>query len=291
MNNIQEEIQLKLAVTLSEIRDKITQADYKEPIPAKFKALRLKHKKELDALNLKFEGVVERCKTNKSDPEKDLEYIDVKNSLSQALELLNRDCMGELADSSGAFLVAIAEAHSHFIENLVNLATVWEVEERVNFDSIKEMFINWRENTVASIHLYMKHGDILLKFTDEDARNQQIMRHRNAAVMCDCSPFNEVAGSVGYDVLPAPFHKINVRNVKAIDRARDFLTSFSILTFKNPFTWELVKFRNTGDIPKRFLEHSDHGVYSEQAKQMVTAKLKTDIAKISGDSFLLICSN
>jgi hypothetical protein len=287
MMKIRDEMHLSLAVTLSVIRDKLTAPDHNKEVPDKFKDLRLKHKNDLDSLNEKFNGVLKRCQADNVDFETDDEYQDVKNKLNRALDLLNIDCLGELSESSKVFLEEIAAAHSHFIESLVNLATVFEIESHVNFEAIKEMFILWHENTVASIHCYMKHADILAKFPDEESRNQQLIRHRTAALLdADCQ-FNEVVDSVGYDVLPAAFRKHNEANVKAIDRARDFLTSFSIMTFKNPFTWQLVKFRDTGEIPPRFLYLSDGGVYSEQAKQLVSAKLKSDITKISGDSFLL----
>lgn len=277
MSGTNIEIELALAVTLSELR---TNTVGRTSAPEKFEALRKKHQDRLDEIKKNMAYEMAQCQAKNVLPEDSEEYLECIKQCGDCLDQLNKDCIGELADTSGKFITAISDAHSSFVEDLILLAGVYGQEENVDIHMIKEMFNNWYGRTIDSIRPYMTHKDLLEAYVGDELNNQ-IVRHENAAVCYNCT-FVQDPTSLDYEALPAAFHKHNERNTKALQRSRDFLTAFAIMAFKNPWTWALVEFRKDGKIPERFIELTRNETFKGRVDVLINTTLKHDIAKLAG---------
>jgi hypothetical protein len=223
------------------------------------------------------------------DPNDCDELKDCIEECHNCLADLNKDCVGELAICSRKFLDSISKAHSVFVEDLVLLASVYEIEENVDFGLIKKMFVNWYETAVGNLVPYATHAELLNEYKDDvDTLENQLGRHRLAAMIYDCK-FVEDSGSYDYNTLPKIFKTKNDSNMKALQRVRDHLTVFSVMTFKCPSTWALVKFRKDGTLPAQFVACSEKSCYKDSLDILVNSALKGQIANLAGMVFNHTC--
>jgi hypothetical protein len=175
------------------------------------------------------------------------------------------------------------------VEDLVLLASVYEIEENVDFGLIKKMFVNWYETAVGNLVPYATHAELLNEYKDDvDTLENQLGRHRLAAMIYDCK-FVEDSGSYDYNTLPKIFKTKNDSNMKALQRVRDHLTVFSVMTFKCPSTWALVKFRKDGTLPAQFVAYSEKSCYKDSLDILVNSALKGQIANLAGMVFNHTC--
>jgi hypothetical protein len=283
MNSNSIEIGMTLAVTLSGLRQNSDDSSL-PALPARLEEMKNKHIKDLEVVKAQFALLNEQCKADNVDPETSEDFQECAKRCNDVLNALNKDCLGELAQSSVKFLKAISAAHSAFVEDLVNLATVYGCEENVEFDKIKLMFNTWLERARENIRPYKTHAEILVDYADNpDVRDHEMERHRRAAFIYK-GKFCEDVKDPDYNTLDKVFEMKNEANDKSLRRTKDHLWLFSSMALKSPATWTLVEFRKNGIVPDRFLDLTDQDIYKDSVDVLVTDALKVEISDLAGQT-------
>jgi hypothetical protein len=171
-------------------------------------------------------------------------YKDFYDDYDKLLKSLNEGCLMELANSSAGFMKKIDDANGEFLEDIIKLAQVWEVESNVDFLALEKMYNMFRDLYLAGCVHYRSCSELKRLFGDDDAVYKRELEFHLKAADAYGMIYVTDERDPGYKLLTkSAFTLINNANSVNATRAREHLYSFAVGALTSEAVWTLVKKR------------------------------------------------
>lgn len=215
-----------------------------------FLALHDEYSEKLEEYRIENERIKTRIRDEKiADTSKDDEITEFYRKYDTLLKKLNEGCLIELAKSSSVLLKKIEDANGEFLEDIIQLAQVYEVQDNVDFKSIEIMYDKFHEMYREGCIHYRSCNELKRVFGhDPDELERQLDFHRLAAEAYGFD-YVEDETKTGYSQLSkGPMTVINNNNSQNATRARDHLHGYAVGVLTCPEVWKLVEKRKNGEV-------------------------------------------
>jgi hypothetical protein len=272
-----------LGMIVSETMGEITlQITHASRFPTWHKELMAKHSKNLDDFKRQYDLMLAKCVSDDIDPQSSPEFVQFMEKYTALVKEVNSDCMVQMMDCSATLIEELSAAHSHFVEGIMLLASVYGSYDLVDLKAVAQVYDDWYVEAMK-LNPHYKSCKTIHELSG-DEREKELVRHRLAAMIYGVDDFSEVPGTTGYKKICPQFQQMNENTQTSTNRTRIFMKDFSLQTLKSSITWEVVKFRKEGIYPARLQQHLDKqkNLTVKDRNSLIEANLKQTIVTVAG---------